>query len=90
MKLMQKACSIRLPNTNSANARSELILTLLPSSATSPVTPSTVFAEFFFAADDVLAGDLSVICIRNDAVRTNWPTAEQNPERKALNGYFPD
>lgn len=85
MKFTQNPCSIRLPNTKSANARSELTA-LLPSSTTSPVMPSTVFVVVFFAAG-APAGGLSLVCIRKEAVRTNWPTAAEKPDRKALKGW---
>jgi hypothetical protein len=40
----------------------------------------------FFAAVDAPVGGRSDVCIRREAVRTNWPTAAQKPERKALKG----
>jgi hypothetical protein len=85
MKLTQNPCKIRLPRTKSANARSELTPPF-PSSTISPVTPSTDFIVTFFA-DGAPAGGLSLVCIRNEAVRTNWPTAAEKPERKALKGW---
>ena len=30
----------------------------------------------------------SLVCMRREAVRTNWPTAALKPLRKALNGYW--
>lgn len=27
------------------------------------------------------------VCMRSEAVRTNWPTVALKPERKALKGY---
>lgn len=68
----------------SANALSELILL---SSINSPLTPSIVFVVVFFVAVAAPAGGRSDVCIRNEAVRTNWPTAAEKPERKALKGY---
>jgi len=41
--------------------------------------------EMFEDVED-RAGDVEDVCIRREAVRTNWPTAEEKPERKALNG----
>ena len=87
MKLTQKPCNIKLPNTKSANALSELIL-VVHSSMTSPVTPSTVLAVLFFAAEDAPGGGRSDVCIRSEIVRTNWPTQAPKPERKALKGYI--
>jgi hypothetical protein len=84
MKLTQNPCRIKLPNTKSANALSELTLPL-PSSMISPVTPSTVLVVAFFAAA-IPAGARSLVCMRSEAVRTNWPTAAEKPERKALKG----
>ena len=84
MKLTQNPCNIKLPNTKSANARSELT-PAFPSSTTSPVTLSIVFVVVFFTVGEP-AGGLSLVCIRNEAVRTNWPTAAEKPERKALKG----
>ena len=46
-----------------------------------------VLVVVFFAAVDAPAGGRSEVCIRNEAVRTNWPTAALKPERKALKGY---
>ena len=90
MKFTQNPCSIRLPNTKSANARSELYLLdpSPPCSITSPVTPSMVF-EVFFAVDAAVkvVGGRSEVCMRREAVRTNWPTAAEKPERKALKGW---
>lgn len=91
MKFTQNACRIRLPNTKSANALS--LLTLSPFSP--PSTPSPVAASIFFvlataaaflASPDAVCGICSVVCMRREAVRTNWPTAAEKPERKALNG----
>src|SRR5690349_9530919 len=86
MKLMQNPCKIRLPKTKSAKARSEL--TPLPSSppTISPVTLSIVLAGLVFFTVAEAEGGSSLVCIRREAVRTNWPTAAQKPERKALNG----
>lgn len=83
MKLTQNPCRIKLPNTKSAKALSELILPV-------PVSfPSMVDFDFFAPVDDgALVGGRSEVCMRNDAVRTNWPTAALKPERKALNGYI--
>jgi hypothetical protein len=43
-------------------------------------------AAFFASAEEAAGGDRSVVCRRSDAVRTNWPTAAEKPERKALKG----
>ncbi len=83
MKFTQKPCRIKLPNTKSANALSVLTF---PSSTSSPLTASTVFDVVFFVAVDAPVGGRSDVCIRREAVRTNWPTAAQKPERKALKG----
>jgi hypothetical protein len=50
--------------------------------------PSSVF-PFALAPFAVAAGvdEEELVCIRKLAVRTNWPTAAENPARKALNGY---
>jgi hypothetical protein len=40
----------------------------------------------FLAAIDAPARTRSLVCMRNDAVRTNWPTAAEKPDRKALKG----
>ena len=29
-----------------------------------------------------------LVCILNPAVKTNWPTVAENPDRNALNGYI--
>lgn len=76
---------MRLPNTKSANARSELILGV-PSSTTSPETASTVLVAVFLVALEAPGGGRSVVCIRKEAVSTNWPIEAQKPERKALKG----
>jgi hypothetical protein len=39
-----------------------------------------------FFTDGAPAGGRSLVCMRNEAVRTNWPTAAEKPERKALKG----
>ena len=92
MKFTQKACSIKLPKTKSANALSLLIL-VLPSSMISPVTPSIVFVGpplvAFLLVEAVEAkpgGGRSVVCNRKEMVSTNCPAARQKEERKALNG----
>lgn len=84
MKLTQNPCRIRLPNTKSANALSVLTL---PVSTSSPLEPSIDFGAVFFAAIEALDGGRSEVCMRSDAVRTNWPTDALKPERKALKGY---
>jgi hypothetical protein len=43
-------------------------------------------AVVFFAVVEAPAGGRSEVCMRKEAVRTNWPTAAENPERKALKG----
>lgn len=63
MKLTQKKCKIKLPNTKSANALSSLM----------PALNSLLFA--------------GLVCMRNDAARTNWPTVALKPARKALKGF---
>jgi hypothetical protein len=83
IKLTQNPCRIRLPKMKSANARSELILR---SSSTSPLTVSIVLVVAFLAPVEAPAGGRSEVCMRREAVSTNWPTAEQKPERKALKG----
>lgn len=58
----------------------------------SPVTPSTVFAVGFFDVSveswEVVDGERSLVCMRREMVRTNWPTQAPKPERKALKGCF--
>jgi hypothetical protein len=48
---------------------------------------SMVLDVVFFAVVDAPLGGRSEVCIRREAVSTNWPTAALNPERNALNGY---
>ena len=92
MKLTQKACRIKLPNTKSANALSLLIF-VLPSSMISPVTPSTVFVSpplvlflLVVVEEEKPGGGRSVVCSLSEIVSTNCPAARQKEERKALNG----
>jgi hypothetical protein len=86
MKFTQNRCSITLASTKSAKARSEL--TPMLSLSISPVTPSIVLVVLFFAVADAEGGGRSLVCMRREAVRTNWPTAALKPARKALNGYI--
>lgn len=78
---MQKPCKIKLPSTKSAKARSLLIRPGLSSTD----SPGLVI---LFAALDAVGGARSLVCMRSEAVSTNWPTLALKPERKALNGYM--
>jgi hypothetical protein len=85
IKFTQNPCNIRLPNTKSAKALS-LLTSRSSASTPSPPTLSNFFAAAFFASAEAIGGNRSVVCMRREAVRTNWPTAAEKPERKALNG----
>lgn len=71
MKLTQNACRMRLPKTKSANARSELILTGLPSLTAAPVAGSTELMAACLASLEAVAGGRSTVCMRKEAVSTN-------------------
>jgi len=88
MKFTQKKCSIRLPKTKSANAlrNHNFTLAYAPSYR---VQSAADGKQTYRSCDTVLNSDLfsGFVCIRKEAVRTNWPTVALKPERKALKGW---
>lgn len=57
-----------------------------PCTTVSPVPASTSFAAARTASAEAPLGRRSVVCRRREARRTNWPTAAEKEDRKALKG----
>ena len=79
MKLTQKKCSIKLPNTKSANALCLLLAAVRIRLHRMPYLSSLMPSNSFLFS--------GFVCILKLAVRTNWPTVALKPDKKALKGY---